>query len=251
MVSNDHDASAPLIGRERRAGAAFAATCLDVGGAQAAPRPASEPAARARECMKAARGRGCALERRAGDRHERHDERIDAERDQARSHVARIVFARVAESRPGYRSKPARGRTPAPRRRRRRDSARPEPPPCRASRACAPPASRLRDACRGCRRRRLSCAANQTSSSGGSHCAWIGRSTAAFTAVALSAQNRRRRDRAPRGVPVVITICLTPSSSTAAFATSASCAGVLRSMVRPAASDWPMAQNWQVLVRLW
>ena len=34
---------------------------------------------------------------------------------------------------------------------------------------------------------------------------------------------------------------------TAARATSASCAGVLRSVVRPAANDWPMAQNWQVL----
>jgi hypothetical protein len=44
---------------------------------------------------------------------------------------------------------------------------------------------------------------------------------------------------------------VTPSSSKAAFATSPSCSGVLRSMVRPAASDWPIAQNWQVLVRLW
>ena len=73
---------------------------------------------------------------------------------------------------------------------------------------------------------------------------------AAFTAKALSL-----RIAAPRslvaGVPVVITMCFTPSSSTAARATSASCSGVLRATVRPAASDWPMAQNWQVLVRLW
>ncbi|GJD76778.1 hypothetical protein CFIICLFH_5037 [Methylobacterium goesingense] len=90
---------------------------------------------------------------------------------------------------------------------------------------------------------------NQRSSSGGSHCAWIGRSTAAFTAKALS-----HRMEAPRsvafGVPVVITMCLTPSSSTAARATSASCSGVFRATVRPAARDWPMEQNWQVLVRL-
>lgn len=40
----------------------------------------------------------------------------------------------------------------------------------------------------------------------------------------------------PRWVPVVITMCLTASSATAAFATSAGCAGVFRAMVRPAAS---------------
>ncbi len=91
--------------------------------------------------------------------------------------------------------------------------------------------------------------ANQASSSGGSHWPWIGSATAAFTAAALSARIAAPRSR-PGGVPVVITMWETPSSSTAALATSASCAGVLRSMVRPAASDWPMAQNWQVLVRL-
>ena len=88
--------------------------------------------------------------------------------------------------------------------------------------------------------------ANQRSSSGGSHCAWIGRSTAALIANALS-----HRICAPRsavgGVPVVSTICLTPSSNTAARATSASCSGVLRAIVRPAASDWPIAQNLQLL----
>ena len=91
--------------------------------------------------------------------------------------------------------------------------------------------------------------ANQTSRSGGSHWPWMGRSTAAFTAAALSASIDAPRS-GDAGVPVVITMWVTPSSSTAAFATSASCSGVLRSMVRPAASDWPMAQNWQVLVRL-
>ena len=60
------------------------------------------------------------------------------------------------------------------------------------------------------------------SSSGGSHCAWIGRSTAALTPIALSHRILAPRSR-PGGVPVVITICVTPSSSTAAFATSASC----------------------------
>ena len=68
--------------------------------------------------------------------------------------------------------------------------------------------------------------ANQASSSGGSHWPWIGRSTAAFTAAALSARIAAPRS-APGGVPVVITMCLTPSSSTAALATSASCAGRL------------------------
>ena len=91
--------------------------------------------------------------------------------------------------------------------------------------------------------------ANQRSSSGGSHWAWIGRSTAALTAKALSHSTAAPRSVA-FGVPVVITMCLTPSSSTAARATSASCSGVLWAMVRPAASDWPMEQNWQVLVRL-
>ncbi len=74
-------------------------------------------------------------------------------------------------------------------------------------------------------------------------------STAALMANALS-----HRILAPRsvllGVPVVITMCFTPSSSTAARATSASCSGVLWAMVRPAASDWPMEQNLQVLRRL-
>ena len=83
---------------------------------------------------------------------------------------------------------------------------------------------------------------NQASSSGGSHCPWIGRSTAFFIARALSARIAAPRSR-PGGVPVVMTMCFTPSSSTAALATSASCAGVLRSIVRPAASDCPMAQN--------
>ncbi|MNS91252.1 hypothetical protein D3C72_1253330 [compost metagenome] len=63
-----------------------------------------------------------------------------------------------------------------------------------------------------------------------------------------------QRMAAPRsgvgGVPVVSTICLTPSSSTAARATSASCSGVLRAIVRPAASDWPIEQNLQVFLRL-
>ena len=57
---------------------------------------------------------------------------------------------------------------------------------------------------------------NQTSPSGGSHCPWIGRSTASFTARALSARIAAPRSR-PGGVPVVITMCLTPSSSTAAL----------------------------------
>ena len=87
---------------------------------------------------------------------------------------------------------------------------------------------------------------NQRSSSGGSHWPWIGRSTAAFIAKALSQSTAAPRSVA-LGVPVVITMCLTPSSSTAARATSASCSGVLWAMVRPAASDWPIAQNWQVL----
>ncbi len=91
---------------------------------------------------------------------------------------------------------------------------------------------------------------NQRSESGGSHCAWIGRSTDAFTAKALSQSTAAPRSVA-FGVPVVITMCLTPSSSTAARATSASCSGDLCATVRPAASDWPIAQNWQVLARLW
>ena len=47
--------------------------------------------------------------------------------------------------------------------------------------------------------------ANQSSSSGGSHWPWIGRSTAAFTAAALSARIAAPRSR-PGGVPVVITM---------------------------------------------
>ena len=91
---------------------------------------------------------------------------------------------------------------------------------------------------------------NQRSVSGGSHCAWIGKSTAARTASALSTSTWAPRSGVA-GVPVVITMCLTPSSRTAANATSANWAGALWAMVRPAASDWPMAQNWQALVRLW
>ena len=90
---------------------------------------------------------------------------------------------------------------------------------------------------------------NQAGSSGGSHCAWIGRSTAAVTAAALSHRMRAPRSRR-LGVPVVITMCLTPSSATAARATSASCAGVLWAMVRPSLSDCSMAQNWQETLRL-
>ena len=67
------------------------------------------------------------------------------------------------------------------------------------------------------------------------HCTWIGSpGTAASTA-----RTHRARWRAPRSgpavVPVVITICRTPSSRTAASATSASWAGVLAAIVRPGA----------------
>jgi hypothetical protein len=44
-------------------------------------------------------------------------------------------------------------------------------------------------------------------------------------------------------VPVVITIWRTPSSRTAARATSASCAGLFTAVVEPAASDASIAQN--------
>ena len=67
---------------------------------------------------------------------------------------------------------------------------------------------------------------NQMSSSGGSHCPWIGRSTAALTPSALSHRILAPRSL-PGGVPVVITIWVTPSSSTAALATSPSCCGRL------------------------
>ena len=57
------------------------------------------------------------------------------------------------------------------------------------------------------------------------------------------------RFRAPRSgpvvVPVVMTICLTPSSRTAASATSASCAGVLAATVAPERSDSSMVQKRQ------
>jgi len=46
-------------------------------------------------------------------------------------------------------------------------------------------------------------------------------------------------------VPVVITICRTPSSRTAASATSASCCGVFAATVEPARSDSSMVQNRQ------
>ena len=46
-------------------------------------------------------------------------------------------------------------------------------------------------------------------------------------------------------VPVVITICVTPSSRTAASATSASCAGVFAATVAPLRSDSSMEQNRQ------
>ncbi|MNN20245.1 hypothetical protein D3C81_1335170 [compost metagenome] len=49
---------------------------------------------------------------------------------------------------------------------------------------------------------------------------------------------------------MVSTMCFTPSSSTAARATSASCCGVLCATVRPAASDCPIEQNLQVFFRL-
>ena len=90
---------------------------------------------------------------------------------------------------------------------------------------------------------------NQRSSSGGSHWPCSGRFTAALIANALSVSTAAPRSVA-LGVPVVITMCLTPSSSTAARATSASCSGVLCAMVRPAARLWPIAQNLQVLRRL-
>ena len=89
---------------------------------------------------------------------------------------------------------------------------------------------------------------NHFASPGGSHCPCSGRFTAALMARALSTRMRAPRSL-PDGVPVVITMCFTPSSSTAALATSASCSGVFRAMVRPAASDWPMAQNWQAFAR--
>ncbi|HEX9540710.1 MAG TPA: hypothetical protein VGA04_21300 [Streptosporangiaceae bacterium] len=44
-------------------------------------------------------------------------------------------------------------------------------------------------------------------------------------------------------MPVVITIWVTPSSPTAASATSASCAGVFAAMVAPSRSDSSMVQN--------
>ncbi|OLT01267.1 hypothetical protein BJF90_32785 [Pseudonocardia sp. CNS-004] len=47
----------------------------------------------------------------------------------------------------------------------------------------------------------------------------------------------------PFVVPVVMTICRTPSSRTAASATSASCAGLFTAVVEPAASDASIAQN--------
>ncbi len=87
--------------------------------------------------------------------------------------------------------------------------------------------------------------ANQAKSSGGSHWTWIGSDgTAAFTAAAHAARCAAPRS-ADAGVPVVSTSCSTPSSRTAASATSASCAGVLRASVRPSFNDVPIAQNWQ------
>ena len=82
-------------------------------------------------------------------------------------------------------------------------------------------------------------------SSGGSIWTWIGRSGTA----ALTARTQRARCLAPRSgpleVPVVITICATPSSRTAAAATSASCSGNFTCVVAPARSDSSIVQKRQ------
>ena len=91
--------------------------------------------------------------------------------------------------------------------------------------------------------------ANQPKSAGGSHCAWIGNPVASLIAAAAAASTSAPRSSVG-GVPVVSTTLRTPSSCCAAAATSASCAGVLRGIVRPARKDSPMAQNWHRVARL-
>lgn len=82
-------------------------------------------------------------------------------------------------------------------------------------------------------------------SPGGSHCTWTGSPGTA----ARTARSERTRLRAPRSwpvvVPVVITICRTPSSRTAASATSASCAGLFAATVAAERSDSSMVQKRQ------
>ena len=131
--------------------------------------------------------------------------------------------------------RPGCGRTPRPPRPtppRTRPSA---PRPCPASSAGGP---RRRGTRRGCRSTvaPAACRSSITARSpGGSICTWIGRPGTA----SRTARTQRTRLRAPRSgpvvVPVVITICVTPSSRTAASATSASCAGVLAATVAPGA----------------
>ena len=188
-----------------------------------------------------------AFERRAGDRHERHDERIDAERDQllADREDRRFAVAEAGENvsrhlaAPEYRNGGREGLE-------------------------IPLDADLRLAGHDARAHLLGHRFEvhaERIDAGVAHAREPG-VVVRRLALALDRQIDRGLDRqralgqdrgaavGPGGVPVVITMWLTPSSSTAALATSASCAGVLRSMVRPAASDWPMAQNWQVLVRL-
>ena len=68
---------------------------------------------------------------------------------------------------------------------------------------------------------------------GGSHCTWMGRPGTASSTARTQRARCGHRGRARRWCPVVITICRTPSSRTAASATSASCAGVLAATVAP------------------
>ncbi len=90
------------------------------------------------------------------------------------------------------------------------------PWPCRASSGGARRRRVTPRGCRSRRRRRRATRSARLRSAGGSHCTWIGSSGTA----SLTARTHRARWRAPRSVPadvpVVITICVTPSSATAA-----------------------------------
>ena len=191
-------------------------------------------------------GRRMAFERRAADRHEGHDERVDAERDQPLADREDGLRA-CRRGRRGCRCGPGRGRTRRPPPRRRPCSARPA--------RSALPGMILRRSSGVTTSRCMPSVSMPARLHALEPAVVVGRLALRLDRQIDGGLDRRtrsrtgwpRRDRGRGGVPVVITMCFTPSSSTAARATSASCSGVLRAMVRPAASDWPIAQNWQVL----
>jgi hypothetical protein len=86
------------------------------------------------------------------------------------------------------------------------------------------------------------------SSSGGSHWPWIGRSTAALTAKALShSMARRGRGVGRAGGHHHVLHAIEQHRGARHFG---QLLGVLCATVRPAASDWPIAQNLQLFLRL-